>query len=143
MAGLNFFEEKDPEWRDMEVAVAGASLTKILDIRVGVDVEQEHLMGEGDDPYSIQTGNRKPGGLLKVHKSAFDVMMRAAIAGGGRDVTDLEFDIVILFKAQGVRPIQINTVVGCKISKYELGWTQGAKQMELELPFLFLRHIFA
>ncbi|MFS2189816.1 hypothetical protein ACCC92_24280 [Mucilaginibacter sp. Mucisp84] len=36
------------------------------------------------------------------------------------------------------RPLQIDTLYGCAFTKFEKGMEQGAKFMEVELPFMFL-----
>ncbi len=138
MASINFFDSKECEWADMTISVSGAQLTKIRGLKYGVKTEKKHLYAGGDDPVSIQSGNRRPAGTLHVLKSAIDAMNAAAVTAGGRDITDLVFDVVVYYKAKGVRPPQTDVLVGCEVSNYDKGWEQGATEMEVELPFLFL-----
>ena len=139
MAFFDFFDSKSVEWADMSVLVAGAPLTKIAGVKYGVKVAKTHLHLAGDEPASIQSGNREPTGSLKVEKTALDIMNAAAVAAGGRDVTDLEFDLSITFRAKGARLLQTNILVGVQISQYEYALDQGTDKALVELPFLFLR----
>jgi hypothetical protein len=138
MSSISFFDSKECEWADMTLSVSGSPLTKIKGVKYGVKTEKKHLFAAGDDPVSIQSGNRQPTGTLRVLKSAIDAMNSAAVTAGGRDITDLVFDVVVYYKPRGTRPPQTDVLVNCEVSGYEKGWEQGATEMEVELPFLFL-----
>jgi len=143
MSAISFFDSKECEWADMTISVSGSPLTKIRALKYGVKTKKEHLYAAGDDPISIQSGNREPTGSFKVLKSAIDAMNEAALAAGGRDITDLVFDIVVFYKPAGARPPQTDTLVGCEVSAFDKGWQQGATNMDVELPFLFLNLVSA
>jgi hypothetical protein len=138
MSAINFFDSKECEWADMTIFVSGSPLTKIRGLKYGVKTEKKHLFAAGDDPISVQSGNREPAGSFKVLKSAADAINLAAVAAGGRDITDLVFDIIVYYKPKGIRPPQTDTLVGCEVSAFDKSWEQGATNMEVELPFLFL-----
>ena len=143
MSAISFFDSKECEWADMTLSVSGAPVTKVRGVKYGVKTEKKHLFAAGDDPVSIQSGNREPSGTIKVLKSAIDAINAAAVTAGGRDITDLVFDVVIFYKPKGARPPQTDTLVGCEVSNFDKGWDQGATEMEVELPFLFLDLISA
>lgn len=125
---------KENEWNDQTAYIEGVEVGKIAGIRYGVEVELEHLYGAGDSPHSIQSGNRKPMGMLKVYQSTLDAITAAAIAAGGRDACDIEFSVQVTYRGgTGLKRVNIP---GIRISKYEYGWDQGAKNMVIELPFL-------
>ena len=139
MGLINFFDSKECEWADVTVSVAGSTVTKVTGIKYGVKAEKEHLYGAGDEPISIQSGNRAPTGTLTLLKGAFDAIHAAALAAGGRDVTDLQFDIVVFYKPRGTRPPQTDVLQNCEVSDFEKGMMQNDKSMPINLPFLFLR----
>lgn len=143
MAVFNFFDSKDCEWRDLAIVVGGSQLGKIRGVKYGVKTQKSHLHAEGDAPISIQSGNREPQGSIKVLKGALDAMNAAAVAAGGRDITDLVFDIVIVWKAAGTRGLKTDTLVGCQVSDFESAIDQGGDKVEIELPFLFLELLSA
>jgi hypothetical protein len=68
-------------------------------------------------------------------------MNRAAIAAGGDDVLDLQFDVVVTYKAKGTRALQTDTLIGVEIKEFEKGWEQGAKSMDVTLPIVFMKLI--
>ncbi len=138
MAGINLFDSKECTWKDIRVYFAGALVTKIRGLKYKTAMEKELLHAAGDKAISTQKGNRTNEGSIKVLKGAVDDMNRFAQANGGDDLLDMTFDIVIHYKAQGSRAIQIDTLVGVDVKEYEKGMEQGAKQMDIELPIVFL-----
>jgi len=139
MAGINFFDSKECEWADMTVMFAGSPLTKIRGLKYKAAKDKQLLHAAGDEPISIQSGNRTYEGQIKVLKSALDEMNSAAVAAGGSDILDMQFDIVITYKAQGVRPLQVDTLSGVEVKDFEKGWEQGAKNMDVTLPIIFMK----
>jgi len=141
MAGINFFNSKECEWADIVVQIGGANCGKLMAIKYGIKAAKEHLFAAGDEPISIQSGNREPTGSITLLKGAFDNVNAAAVAATGRDLTDLQFDIIVTYKAKGTRALQTDSLIGCEISDFNLAWGQGDKSAKLELPFLFLNLI--
>ena len=138
MPSVSFFDSKECEWSDMTVLFAGASITKIRGIKYKSSKEKEALHAAGDKPISIQAGNRNYEGSVKLTKGALDDINRASVAAGGDDILDMAFDIVIAYKAKGVRALQTDTLIGVEVKEFEKGWEQGAKNMDIELPIVFL-----
>jgi hypothetical protein len=143
MPSIAFFNSKECQWADMTILFAGAPITKIRGIKYKASKEKEPLHAAGDEPISIQSGNRTYEGEIKVLKGAIDDMNRAAIAAGGDDALDMVFDIVITYKAKGTRALQTDTCVGVEIKEFEKGWDQGAKYMDITLPIVFLKLLTA
>lgn len=143
MPTIPFFDSKDCEWADMTVMVAGSVLTKIKGLKYKAAKEKELLHAAGDEPISVQSGKRTYEGSVKVLKGALDDLNRAAIAAGGDDILDLQFDVVVTYKAKGTRPLQTDTLIGVEVKQFEKGWEQGATSMEVELPVVFLKLVAA
>ena len=141
MPSISFFDSKDCEWADMTVMFAGAPLTKIRGIKYKAAKEKQLLHAAGDEPISIQSGNRTYEGSIKVLKGAIDDMNRAAILAGGDDILDMQFDVVITYKAKGTRALQTDTLVSVEVKDFEKGWDQGAKNMDVTLPIVFMKLI--
>jgi hypothetical protein len=141
MPTIPFFDSKDCEWADMTVMIAGATITKIRGVKYKAHKDKQLLHAAGDEPISIQAGNRTYEGQIKVLKGALDDMNRAAIAAGGDDVLDLQFDVVVTYKAKGTRALQTDTLIGVEIKEFEKGWEQGAKSMDVTLPIVFMKLI--
>lgn len=137
---MDFFDSAECEWADMSVFFAGAQLTKIRGLKYKSSKNKELLYAQGDAPISIQSGNRSYEGEIKVLKGAIDDMNKAAVTVGGKDILDLEFDIVVVYAAKGTRALQTDVLVRCQLKDFQKGWDQGAKMMEITLPILFLDH---
>lgn len=141
MASIPFFDSKECEWSDVNVMIAGAKVTKLRGIAYSATKDKELLHAAGDAPVGIQSGNRTYAGTIKLLKGALDDMNRAAKAAGGEDILDLEFDVVITYKAKGTRALQTDTLVAVQITNFEKSIDQGAKFMEISLPVLFTKMI--
>ena len=74
-------------------------------------------------------------------KGAIDDMNRAAQAAGGNDILDMQFDIVVTYRPKGARPLQTDILAGVEVKDFEKGWEQGAKNMDITLPIVFLKLI--
>lgn len=136
---MDFFDSKECEWSQQRCTFAGAPLSKLTNISYKAAKAKEHLHAEGDEPIGIQSGNRTYDGTIEVLKGALDDMNKAAKAAGGRDILDLEFDIVNTFQPAANRPMQQDLLVGVQITEYQKGWEQGAKNMKISLPVLITR----
>ncbi len=141
MAGITFFDSKECEWADMTVMFAGAPLTKIKGLKYKTARDKTAIYAAGNNPISIQGGNRSNDGQIKVLKGALDDMNIAAIAAGGADILDMQFDIIVTYKGEGTRLLQVDTLKGVEITNFEKGWDQGAKNMDITLPIIFLKLI--
>jgi hypothetical protein len=139
MADLTFFDTKECEWSDVTVAYGGAVIGKLRGIAYGASKNKQHLHAAGDEPISIQSGNRTYKGTLTVLKSAVDSMNDAALAAAGTDLLDLVVDITVTYKKRGQRGLRTRQLVGCEITDFEEAMKQGDTMMEIALPFLFLR----
>jgi len=139
MPSVLFFDSKDCEWADMTVLFAGSPLTKIRGLKYKAAKDKQLLHAAGDEPISIQSGNRTYEGQIKVLKGALDDMNRASLIAGGDDILDMQFDIVITYKPKGTRALQTDTLVGVEVKEFEKGWEQGAKQMDVTLPIVFMK----
>ncbi len=139
MGSISFFDSKDCEWADMQVRLSGATLTKIRGLKYIASKEKQLLHAAGDEPISIQSGKRTYEGQIKVLKGALDDLNKAARAAGGDDILDLRFDITVSYKAKGARALQIDTLSGVEVKEFEKGWDQGAKNMDVTLPIVFMK----
>lgn len=138
MASINFNQEKNVEWADLEVAIDGAGVTKLEGIRFKVSRDLAHLFGEGDEALDIQAGNKTRTGQIKLLVGSVDKMNLAAIAAGADDLTDIEWAFTLHWKPRGNRAPKFVTLTGVRISEFEEGMDQGDKQMVVTMPFLFL-----
>lgn len=138
MPELQFFDTQECTWSDVSVTVGGATVTKLKSVKYKSSKKKELIYGQGDYPIGIQGGNRAFEGEIKVLKGAVDDMNRAAIAAGGVDILDMEFDVVVVYAGKGTRALQTDTLVRCQVKEFEKSMAQGATSMEIALPIIFL-----
>jgi ribosomal protein S12 len=135
---VDFLDYDECQWKEMIVAISGADVTKVRGVRYGVESDDEALHAAGDEPISIQSGNKKYTGSFKFLKGALDALQVAAKAAGAKDITGIRFTITVTYLPAGERVMMTDTLGGCKISKWEKGWEQGAKYMDIDVPINFL-----
>lgn len=138
MAAIAFFDSKECEWADMSIFFAGSPLVKVRGLKYKASKSKTLLHGAGDEPICIQSGNRTFEGQIKVLKGALDDMNTAARNAGGADVLDMQFDIVVTYKPAVGRALQTDVLIGVEIKDFEKGWEQGAKNMDITLPIVFM-----
>jgi hypothetical protein len=135
-----FFNSKEVAWADVAVFFSGKKIAKIKHVKFGKKQEKDELYAEGDEPHSIQRGNKSYPGELEVYKSAIDQINDAVAAAGYEDILDAQdITIVVAFKDAATRPTRTHTCIGCEFTDYEIGLSSGDKNVAVKLPFKFLR----
>ncbi|NDC41145.1 MAG: hypothetical protein EBZ77_06275 [Chitinophagia bacterium] len=138
---MDFLNNKEVAWKDLTVYIATGKVTKITNIKYKSEQQIDPLHAAGDEPIAIQEGNRAYSGTLTLLKGAIDDLNAAAIAAGGRDLMDLELDVIATYRQQGVRGLKVDTITGVRIEGYEMGMEQGATSMPVQLPYKCLKII--
>jgi hypothetical protein len=136
------FNSREYEYADIKVALLGANLEGLRGIMFTTDQEKEPVYGAGNEPVSLQSGNRKYEGTLTVLKSDYDLLEAAAKAAGYKDLIAVpakNVNITVVFDKADGSPLQIVKLLGVGFTKAEDGMKQGDKFKEVELPFIFLR----
>lgn len=133
------FDSTEVAWRDLELFINTQSVGKFTSVREANEQEVEELYGAGDEPFDIQTGNRKYGVVVTLYKSVVDRLNAAAIAGGGRDLMDVPWTIVAGYKPTLTDPRQTRTYTNVRFQGYEVGMEQNAKSMPITLNARCLR----
>lgn len=136
-----FFDTKECEWSDQDVFLNGFKIAKILGIKFKKTKEKEALYAGGDEPISIQAGNKGYEGTLTILKGAVDNMNVAALAAGGEDLLDVAWTLTVTFKPKGTRLLKTHTLVGVDFEELEEGLMQNDKKSEIPLAFKFLRKV--
>lgn len=129
---------KETEWRDFDVTLDGVKIAGLRGLSYKETDEDEALHGAGSDPIGIQSGNTTYEGELKALKNEVDAMNTAALAAGYRSIKDVpNLVVVAVYKPKGQRALRTDILTGVKIGELPMGWDQGAKYMEIALPFKF------
>jgi hypothetical protein len=139
-ADLQNFDSDEYSWSQGEASIAGAPITtKMRGLSFVIESDDEELFAGGDEAIDIQSGNVKKSGSVTILGAGLDALQAAAVAKGGRFITDIRCDIVWTILPGIGRPLITYVLVGVKFNKMPKGWKQGDKFMDCELPFKFLR----
>lgn len=137
--GPTFLNTNECAWKDITLRIAGKPVAKIQGVKYGVSTDKEHLFAQGDEAIGIQSGNKKPSGTFSILRGALRDLNAAAVAAGGRDITDVSFDAVVEYRADNTRPIEVVTIESLEVSDFQVSYMQGDMKAIVELPWLALR----
>jgi len=128
------FDSREYEWADITLLIGGRDMTGIRSIKYKEKAEQEPLYAKGRFAHSIQTGNIAYEGEISLLQSDYLALRQA----GNGSVLNLRADATVNF---GNPPDASFTdrLEGCRFGEAEMGMKKGDKNMEVTLPFLFLR----
>src|SRR5687767_14840298 len=90
------FNSQECAWADLSVKLFDSQVKGLRGIRYKKEVEKEPLYAAGSAPISIQHGNEKYDGSLKVLKGELDKMNEAAKKAGFRDITEVPAQMVVI-----------------------------------------------
>lgn len=130
------FNSREYQWSDVRALVGGRLLTRLRGVRYKVSKEKELLYGTGDEPVSIQSGNKAYEGELTMLRSEYETLA----ASGGGTVLDMQVDIVVSYGNPTAGDVMVtDKLLGCQFTEEEDSMSQGDKNEEITLPFIFLR----
>jgi hypothetical protein len=136
MATVN---SQELEWKHATLSLLGVVIIGLRGFKYKTSTDSEHLFAGGDQAVSIQTGNRKVDGSIKFLKSEIDRLNDAAQAAGYDDITQVPYQLIVatfLYKTGFNRPQRTDVISGIKFTDLEKAMEQGAKSMDIEVPFL-------
>ena len=135
------FDSRQYEFADISVSLLGVTLSGLRGLTYKKSQDKEPVYGAGNQPLSIQRGNKKYEGQLMVLKSDYDAMDAAAVAAGYEDITDVPGSLITITclyeKDSGTT--STDTLINLEFTEAEDGMKQGDKFKEVALPFIFLR----
>lgn len=132
-------DSQELEWKHATLSVLGIVIRGLRGFKYKKSTDSEHLHASGDEAIGIQSGNKKNDGSIKFLKSEIDRLNDAAQAAGYDDITDVPYQLisgVFSYKKSFGRPLRTDVISGIKFTDLEMAMEQGAKMMEIDLPFL-------
>lgn len=130
------FSTKQYAWSDVNVMLLGRQVTGIQGLSYKVSQEKEYVYGRGNEPLSIQSGNKSVEGSITLLQSEVIALTKAVKASNPtHNLTDISFDIVV---AYGDDTVTTDIVMGVEFTEYEKSLDQGDANMEIELSFMAL-----
>ena len=117
----------------------GRFITGLRGLEYKVSKEKEAIHGAGDEPLSIQSGNKTYEGSIDLLQSELEAISLAAKAQGYADITDIPgFTITVSYGNVG-QAVITDVLKGVEFTEETKGLKQGDKFMEVSLPIIFLR----
>ncbi|MEN9458947.1 MAG: hypothetical protein RL135_1541 [Bacteroidota bacterium] len=129
------FDTSEYAWKDLEVAIMGRPLVRILNVKYEASQALEEIYGRGQNPLGIQEGNYQFKGEIVIGQSELIALQRKAKELGFKNILKLRFDINIVYNLDGI--VTRNVCKGARIEKFEEAMKQGDTAMEITLPFKF------
>lgn len=129
------FNSREHEWSDVNVVMAGRSVTGIRGISYTSSQEKEALYGKGNKPHSIQRGNKSYTGSIRLLQSELEALERAA----GGDALDARFNVIVSYGNPSKGDVvHTDLLKACEITEIPKSLNQNDKFMEIELPIVML-----
>lgn len=126
-------------WANFEVKILNRVIKGLRGFESKKTKEAEPLMGSGDDPIDITTGNNKYEGNVKVLGFESDAMNKAAQDAGYDDITEVPHEFIVItisFKRRATDKLKTIVTRGVKFTEDGLAMEQGAKNRETTLPYI-------
>ncbi|WP_121812794.1 hypothetical protein [Mucilaginibacter kameinonensis] len=137
----NYVNSQELEWKHAQLAVLGVTIRGLRGFKYKKSTDSEHLHAAGDEAVGIQSGNKKVDGSIKLLKSEIDRLNTAAREAGYDDFGDVPYQLVVAtfnYKVAFGRKQETDIISGIKFTEWEKAMEQGAKMMEVDVPFLAL-----
>ena len=125
------------EWDDISIVFLGKTISGIVAVEYGADRKKDYVYGRGNDPLSIQRGQKKYEGEITLLQSEYtELAILAKTVNPKYDITDISFDIAISYGvgAQVVRDI----IRSAEFTEAKKGMKNEDTHMEIKLPFMAL-----
>ncbi|MCL2290829.1 MAG: hypothetical protein FWC34_09055 [Bacteroidetes bacterium] len=131
------FDSRQYEWNDLSFVLGGRNLTAFTGVKYAEKQEKELLYGKGNEPLSIQKGNKGYEGEITLLQSELETLRAVA---KNRSILNLQLDAVVCYGNPSEGDVMITDFLqGIQFTESPKEMKQGDKNMEITLPFIFLR----
>lgn len=129
------FNTREYEWSDINVVLAGRTVTGFRAVKYSSKQEKEALYAKGNKPHGIQRGNKAYEGSISLTQSEYEALSQAS----GGDILDISIDLVVSYGNPTKGDVIVTDLLqGAEFTDDNTEWKQGDKFLEKELPFIFL-----
>ncbi len=135
LSDLFLINGREYEWADICLNVGGIEIKGFRNISYKESMEKEVRYGKGRSGHGVQRGNKSITGSITLTQSE---IMALKTAAGARSLLDIQVDIVVAYVPENSAKITVDTILGVEFTDLEKKMEQGAKFMEIELPFIAL-----
>ena len=126
---------KQYAWHDITIAYGGRILEGVTEVEYTEQQDKDLLYGRGNKPHQILRGNYSYEGKIKIWQSELEAMVKDA---KDNDILKLNFEIIITYTPQDGGQLVTDILKGCEFTEVKKGLAQGDKNMEVDMPIIFL-----
>ena len=131
------FNTKEFAWSNVEIAMLGRVLIRVRGIKYAAKKEKEYLHARGENPHSIQSGNKTYEGEVMLLQSELEAIQRQLKST--EDITDLPpFNITVVYKPKDGTSLVTHILKNVEFTEDNRETKQGDKFQELTIPIMFL-----
>ena len=131
------FDSRQYEWNDLAFVLGGRDITGFRGLKYSAKYEKEVIHGKGNEPMSIQKGNKTYEGEVTLLQSELETLRAVS---KNNTILDLQLDAVACYGNPANGDVLITDVLqGIQFTEEPKEMKQGDKNMEITLPFIFLR----
>ncbi len=132
------FNSYEYSYSNLDVFLRGRSVAGLRGIKYKASQDKEVIHARGNEPHSIQRGNKSYEGEITIVQSELEALIREA--GKGKDVTDLRaLSFIVTYRPEEGLQLVTDEIQFAEIKEFEKGMKQGDKFMEITLPFIALK----
>jgi hypothetical protein len=129
------FDSKQYSWCDLSIAWGGRVLEGVTALKYKETQDKDFLYGRGCKPHEIIRGNRSYEGSVKLWQSELEAMTEDA---PDNDILKLRFNIIATYVPKDGGQTVVDVIDSAEVKEFEKAFNQGDKNMEIELPIIFL-----
>ncbi len=127
-------------WADMQIVILGKKVAGLRGVKYTTEQEKEAIYAAGNEPCAMGRGNKKYSAEIKVLQSELE----ALITSQGGDITNIPpFDVIVAYVPSAGIPIKTDILKDCEFTSIEKSLNQGDKFMEVTLPLMPLKIVYA
>lgn len=133
------FSTNECAFKQVSIVCLGRKFVGIQGFEYKKNVEKELIYGAGGKPIDINEGNERIEGSLKLLKYEVDMLNDAARKANYTDITSVPhqaISIVFTYQKNALSPVRTSSLIGVAITEMPFGLDQGAKNMQVTLPFI-------
>lgn len=131
------FNSREYEFADITLVIGGKDVTGVRGVKYTAKQEKELVYGKGNEPLSIQKGNKSYEGELTLLQSELENLIASS---ENKSILSLQVDAVVSYGNPSSGDTLITDILqGIQFTEEAKEMKQGDKFQEIKLPFIFLR----
>ena len=131
------FDSREYEYADITLILGGKDIAGLQSIKYSAKQEKKLIYGKGNQPQKIQKGNVSYEGELGILQSEYETL---CINSKDGSVLSLQLNAIVAYGNPAAGDVMItDSITGIQFTEEAKELKQGDLNMEIKLPFIFLR----